>query len=180
MRRLVAILCWLCLATTTLCWGQDPYARVAVGDKAPDFSVRLSDGSQVTLSQQQGKVVWILFWASWCPSCRKEVTYLDSRNIVGQLNNKLGDRFLFLPIAREENSATVGRWMNKRDIDLGPYACDIEREVYALYAEQEIPRNIIVAPDGTIAHTSSNFARKQIAHIVQTIEQLAEQTDKEN
>lgn len=120
----------------------------------------MSDGNTVKLSEQQGKVVWILFWASWCPSCRKEITHIEYSGVVQQLQEQYNERFLFLPIAREENRATVERWLKKMDIEIGPYACDEEREIYSLYATEEIPRNIIVAPDGTIAHHSSNFSRK--------------------
>ena len=39
---------------------------VRVGDEAPDFTVTLTDGKQVTLSSLRGKVVMLQFTASWC------------------------------------------------------------------------------------------------------------------
>ena len=44
---------------------------VRVGDEAPDFTVTLTDGKQVTLSSLRGKVVMLQFTASWCGVCRK-------------------------------------------------------------------------------------------------------------
>jgi peroxiredoxin len=50
------------------------YLGVAVGDQAPDFSLKTLDGRTVQLSSLRGeKVVAIDFWATWCSVCVKEL-----------------------------------------------------------------------------------------------------------
>ena len=45
---------------------------------APNFSIKhLLDGNQVTLNQYQGKVVYLDFWASWCPPCLKSFPFME-------------------------------------------------------------------------------------------------------
>lgn len=45
---------------------------------APDFHLKLFDGSDFWLSDYRGRVVLINFWASWCPPCREEAPELQA------------------------------------------------------------------------------------------------------
>ena len=45
--------------------------------KAPDFTLQAADGSNVSLSDYSGNVVFINFWATWCPPCRFEMPHLQ-------------------------------------------------------------------------------------------------------
>jgi thiol-disulfide isomerase/thioredoxin len=47
------------------------------GFTAPDFTLDLLGGGQVTLSDLRGKVVIINLWASWCPPCREEMPAIE-------------------------------------------------------------------------------------------------------
>ncbi len=48
------------------------------GSPAPDFTLNDLDGKPVTLSSFRGKTVVLVFWATWCPDCRKEVPDLKA------------------------------------------------------------------------------------------------------
>jgi cytochrome c biogenesis protein CcmG/thiol:disulfide interchange protein DsbE len=60
-------------------------SRPEAGNEAPDFTLRLFDGyynefddGSVTLSDLEGRVVVINFWASWCVECRVEAEELEA------------------------------------------------------------------------------------------------------
>jgi peroxiredoxin len=46
------------------------------GKRAPEFSLRTTDGKKVSLSDYKGKAVLINFWATWCAPCKIEMPYL--------------------------------------------------------------------------------------------------------
>lgn len=168
MRRLLTLVALLSVALTSLAQS-DPYALVDVGDKLPVFSVKMMDGTTMKSADLEGKVVWVCLWASWCPSCRKEFGWFaESAEFAALLES---EDFIFLPIAREENTATVRAWLTKKGY---PYISgeDPERAIYELFAEQEIPRNILVGRDGTIALHSTAYSRKSLTAVVEMANEI--------
>ena len=60
----------------------------AIPRPAPDFAVRMMDGSDMLVSQQRGKVVCLLFILTTCPHCQKLV------GTMSKLQTELGPRGL--------------------------------------------------------------------------------------
>ena len=51
---------------------------LAPGSKAPDFTLGTMDGRPFSLSSLAGRMVVLVFWASWCPDCRAELPELKA------------------------------------------------------------------------------------------------------
>ena len=115
---------------------------VRVGEMAPDFTITLTDGKQVSLSSLRGKVVMLQFTASWCGVCRKEMPFIEKDIWLKHKNYPLG---------------------------LDPGA-DIFAK-YAL-RESGITRNVLVDKEGRIVKLTRLYNEEEFASLVQTINEM--------
>lgn len=69
----------------------------------PNFTLLDSQGNSHTLSDYKGKVVFLNFWATWCPPCQEEMP--DLQEVYEEYGENSGD-VIFLTVANpitEEN-----------------------------------------------------------------------------
>ena len=53
-------------------------AALDIGQSAPDFTLKSTQGINLKLAEQRGQIIVINFWASWCGPCRKEMPVLQT------------------------------------------------------------------------------------------------------
>jgi peroxiredoxin len=116
-------------------------------DLAPDFEVIRADGSRLKLSDLRGKVVFINFWATWCPPCREEIPDLE------KLTAKMKDvnvPFEILAVSSDESWADIHRFMagkpTKMLIGLDPN----KQAIASLYGTEKLPETYVVDRDGRL------------------------------
>jgi peroxiredoxin len=51
-------------------------ANIGLGYPVKDFSVKLTNGEDYAISWQKGKIVLVVFWATWCEPCKKDLQML--------------------------------------------------------------------------------------------------------
>ena len=134
---------------------QDDIAQTTLineGDKAPDFTVEMLDGSKIKLSSLRGNVVLINFWATWCPPCRQEMAHLQE----GVIDHFAGKDLVVLPISRGEERATVEAFLQKMGYTF-PVGLDKSQAIYRLYASNYIPRSVVVGKDGKVVYVAVGY-----------------------
>ena len=143
---------------------------VEVGDRAPDFSLGLTNGERFTLSDMRGKVVMLQFTASWCGVCRKEMPFIE-RDI--RQKYKDDHRFYLLGIDCDEPLEKVLEFVRQTGVTY-PIALDPEGRVFALYAEPKagITRNVIIDPQGRIVMLTRLYDEKEFAAMCAKINEM--------
>jgi peroxiredoxin len=137
---------------------------VKKGDKAPNFTVEMVDGSHITLADLKGKVVVVNFWATWCPPCRQELKVVE-KELIDRFK---GQPFMFLPISRGEKKTTVEAFRKQNDYTF-PMGLDPQQTIYKKYASNYIPRNFVVGKDGKVIYVSVGYTPEEFAEMVEAI-----------
>lgn len=143
---------------------------VNVGDKAPDFSIKLTDGKMVKLSELKGKTVMLQFTASWCGVCRKEMPFIESD--IWQ-KHKANQNFALIAIDRDEPLETVLKFAQSTGITY-PIGLDPNADIFALYADRKagITRNVIIDKTGKIVMLTRLYNETEFSEMKKVIEKL--------
>jgi peroxiredoxin len=116
-----------------------------IGQAAPELMLRDLDGQLQQLSQFEGKVVLLNFWATWCPPCREEMPSMQA------LQQRFGDQGLVvLAVNTEENGAlAVAAFLEKYSYSF-PILLDPEAEAQNAYGVFRFPESFIIDRNGVI------------------------------
>ena len=119
-------------------------AAEEAGPKAPDFSLRTLEGKRIKLSDYEGKVVLLSFWATWCAPCKQELPILqrlldkyeneglvvlainiDDPKTVAEVRRFVADRTLRMPIPLDGDSKVLGRFNPRHSL---PFLQAVDRQ----------------------------------------------------
>lgn len=143
---------------------------VRVGETAPDFTITLTDGKQVSLSSLRGKVVMLQFTASWCGVCRKEMPFIE-KDIW--LKHKDNADFALIGIDRDEPLDKVLAFAKSTGVTY-PLGLDPGADIFAKYALREsgITRNVLIDKEGKIVKLTRLYNEEEFASLVQMIDEM--------
>lgn len=111
---------------------------------APDFGLPDASGQSRSLSDYNGQVVMINFWASWCGPCRQEMPLLD------ELHRRYGALgFTMLGINVEEDSQLADNFLKDTPVSF-PILYDRQNSVSKLYDVIAMPSTVIIDRTGNI------------------------------
>ncbi len=113
------------------------------GFKAPDFTFINQEGKEVSLYDLNGKPVFLVFWASWCPHCKKELPS------VQELYEKYGEDIHFLAINVRDEKGKGEAIMQDNQYTF-PVIFDENSSIMNLFRIQPIPINFFIDQNGII------------------------------
>lgn len=119
---------------------------------APDMAFMDGEGKTFTLSSLRGKVVFLNFWATWCPPCRAEMPsintlyeqFKDDKNVV------------FLTVDTDGNYKKAKAFLKKKQYGLPLYVAD--SQIPGELLGRSIPTTVIINKKGQIAYRQEGAA----------------------
>lgn len=128
-----------------------PKEGIYKGDLAPDFALETLSGETHKLSDYKGKQnVLLVFWASWCPPCMREIP--DLIEIENKYSDK-GLKILAVNVTASDRLGKVKSTIKKKKINY-TVLLDQTGDIATTYQVRGIPTNIVVDKDGIIKYRS--------------------------
>lgn len=110
---------------------------------APSVTFKDGSGKTIDISKQKGKVLFINFWATWCPPCIQEMP-----SIARLKKQFAGKDILFLMVDVDDNYKKSSKFMENRKFDLSVYtaASSIPKE----FLSGSIPTTVVIDKEGRV------------------------------
>jgi peroxiredoxin len=113
--------------------------------RAPEFELSDSAGKRQALKELAGKVVFLNFWATWCPPCIEEMPAME------KLHRELGDEGLVvLAVNFQESPERVKQFLSEHNLTFTALL-DRDGKVAEQFQAWALPVSVIVNKRGEIA-----------------------------
>ena len=158
----VSVLSFICAFATQFAYS------ASVGDDAPSFRARSLDGSEtISKSDLEGKVVFVDFWASWCPPCLKSLPEFE--NLQTSFSGR--DDVVVIAINLDENSQDATDFINKINVSYKILA-DQSGEIPESFGVNAMPTSYVIDKSGVIRYVHSGYKSGDVNKIKAEIEKL--------
>jgi len=121
-----------------------------IGKPAPDFEVVSEKGERLALKSLKGKVVFLHFWATWCPPCAAEFSTIGK--FVAQFTNK---DFVIVAISLDESKNSVKEFRKTTKFDFPVYFDPEEGHIADIYGTFRLPETYFINKEGIVVRKIS-------------------------
>lgn len=140
----------------------------SIGAPALDFTLPSNGRYNLKLSEQQGKVVALLFWSSWCGSCALALEQFS------QLERELDDddlKIWALNIDEQKKYDHALDHYQRHQFSL-PVLFDTDHSVSKGYDIGDLPVVMIIDRDGNLQYRSNGFDQRGFNEVSSLLQQM--------
>lgn len=133
-----------------------------------DIAFKDEEGKTVSLDALKGKVVFINFWATWCPPCIREMPSIDELKD----SFKESDDIVFLMVDVDNKMEKSSAFMKENDYDLPVYvpASNIPSD----FLRGAIPTTVIIDKKGEMVARMEGGRNYRDPQIIKALKELVE------
>lgn len=151
-------------------------AKKAKEEKLPAFDFELKDqyGNTHKLSDYKGKVVFLNFWATWCPPCREEMPHIEeiykeygyNKNdvvILGAASPATAEN----PSPQDESEEKIKAFLTKNNYTF-PVVFDVKGEIFRNYYINAFPTTFMIDREGNImGYVAGGLSKENMKKIIE-------------
>ena len=151
-------------------------AKEAKEEKLPAFDFELKDqyGNTHKLSDYKGKVVFLNFWATWCPPCREEMPHIEeiykeygyNKNdvvILGAASPATAEN----PSPQDESEEKIKAFLTKNNYTF-PVVFDVKGEIFRNYYINAYPTTFMIDREGNImGYVAGGLSKENMKKIIE-------------
>jgi peroxiredoxin len=149
--RFAAVIALLALwASPEVASSEDPFKALELirpqrVRAARDFAVQTPDGRSLKLADFRGKVVFVNFWATWCPPCKEEMPSME------RLYRRFKERgFVVVAVSVDaEGASVVGPFVQETKLTY-PVGLDPKMALANDYGVRALPSSFLVDRQGNV------------------------------
>ena len=133
--------------------------------KAPDFNLKDQYGVVHSLENYKGKVIFLNFWATWCPPCKKEMP--DIENIYKEYGENKKNVVILGVNSEKENE--VKKFLKDKGYTF-PTVIDENSEVMRKYFIQAFPTSFVIDKEGNVyGYVMGGLTKEQIKQVIEEV-----------
>ncbi|MGZ3999211.1 MAG: TlpA family protein disulfide reductase [Mucilaginibacter sp.] len=134
---------------------------------APPIQLQTPDGKTINLPDEKGKVIFINFWATWCPPCLAELPTINAlyEKIKGNPN------VVFVTVDIDGDLPKSTKFLLLKDYGFPVYAAVGAEKLYS----EGIPTTLVIDMKGSIVYSHFNRANYSSDQFEKFIDDLAKQ-----
>ncbi|MCY3869623.1 MAG: redoxin domain-containing protein [Gemmatimonadetes bacterium] len=125
-------------------------AQIKKSIPAPDFQAETLEGEKVSLSDYQGKVLILDFWATWCGPCLAELPYFQE--LVNLYKND--PSVAFLTISQDRSKDVARKFIEQKGYT---FPVIFDTGIGQLFEVEGIPLLIVIDKEGNIRYKHFGF-----------------------
>jgi thiol-disulfide isomerase/thioredoxin len=138
--------------------------------QAPPFEVQNINGQIISLQQQKGKVVFLNFWATWCPPCLAELSSINNF----YLKIKDNPNIVFISVDSDNDLPKSTLFLQKRGYQFPVYGGNAGALPEQFFSGT-IPTTIVIDKNGFVVFNHINRANYNDEKFAAYILDLAKQ-----
>lgn len=111
-----------------------------------NFVLKDQNGVKVSFSDYRGKVIFLNFWATWCPPCQRELPHIQELYEKYKDSNEVAVLTVVSPGGQEKNAAGIRSFLDEHNYSM-PVLFD-DGSMYYYFQVTSMPTTFMIDKDG--------------------------------